>query len=77
MQYHELSTQKYVDEVQKQEVQQIRQHMAKRSFKSFMLLGFSLAVFLFAMYAVFNMPHWFPEIGFWLEQSGILTSAAS
>ena len=76
-QHHQLSTQKFVDEVQKGEVREIRKHMAKRSFKSFLLLGFSITVFLFTMYAVFHMPTWFPEINFWLEQTGILTSAAS
>ena len=76
-QYHQLNTQKYVDEVQKEEVREFHRHVAKRSFKSFLLLGFSVCVFLFSMYAVFQMPNWFPEVSHWLEQTGILTSAAS
>ena len=56
-QYHQLNTQKYVDEVQKEEVREFHRHVAKRSFKSFLLLGFSVCVFLFSMYAVFQMPN--------------------
>ena len=77
IQHHQLSTQKYVDEIQKDEVRQIRSQMSNRSFKSFLLLAFSISVFLFSMYAVFQMPNWFPEVNFWLEQTGILTSASS
>ena len=76
-QYQQLSTQKYVDEVQKKELRHVRKIMAQRSFKSFMWLAFSATVFLFSMYVVFHMPTWFPEINIWLEQTGILTSASS
>ena len=76
-QYHQLSTQTFVDEAQKAELRQLRKQMAKRNFKSFMLFGFSIAVFLLAMFAVFQMPNWFPGVSSWLEQTGVLTSASS
>ena len=76
-QYQQLSTQKYVDQVQQEEVRQNHRHNASRTIKSFLLLAFSVSVFLFSMYAVFQMPNWFPEVSSWLEQTGILTSASS
>ena len=75
--YHDLSTQKYVDEVQKEEIKQIRKDIAVQSNKSFLLLMFSIFVFLFAMFAVFQMPNWLPAANEMLENAGILTSAAS
>ena len=74
---HQLSTQKYVDEVQKEEIKQIRKDIAVQSNKSFLLLMFSIFVFLFAMFAVFQMPNWLPAANEMLENAGILTSAAS
>ncbi len=76
-QYQQLSTQKYVDVVQKQELKQLRRAMAARTIKSLMLFLFSIAVFLLAMYSVFQMPNWMPAVQTWLEQVGILTSQAS
>jgi len=75
--YHQLSTQKLVDKAQKAELRQLRRQMAKRNFKSYMLFAFSFYLFLFVMFAVFQMPNWFPEVSSWLEQTGVLTSAAS
>ena len=75
--HHNLSTQKYVDEVQKEEIKQIRKDIAVQSNKSFLLLMFSIFVFLFAMFAVFQMPNWLPAANEMLENAGILTSAAS
>ncbi len=75
--HHQLSTQKYVDEVQKEEIKQIRKDMAVQSSKSFLLLMFSIFVFLFAMFAVFQMPNWLPAANEMLENAGILTSAAT
>lgn len=75
--HHQLSTQKYVDEVQKEEIKQIRKDIAVQSSKSFLLLMFSIFVFLFAMFAVFQMPNWLPAANEMLENAGILTSAAS
>ena len=74
--YHDLSTQKYVDEVQKQELRQVRKAAAVQSRNSIMFLLFSVIVFLLAMYTVFQMPNWMPAINTWLEQVGILTSSA-
>ncbi len=74
--YHDLSTQKYVDEVQKEELRQVRKAVATQSRSSLMFLLFSLIVFLLAMYTVFQMPNWMPAINTWLEQAGILTSSA-
>lgn len=75
--YHQLSTQKYVEEVQQEELQEVRKAMATRSRNSMMLFLFSLIVFLLAMYIVFQMPNWMPAINTWLEQAGILTSQSS
>ena len=75
--HHQLSTQKYVDEVQEKEIKQIRKDIAVQSSKSFLLLMFSIFVFLFAMFAVFQMPNWLPAANEMLENAGILTSAAS
>lgn len=75
--HHNLSTQKYVDEVQKEEIKQIRKDIAVQSSKSFLLLMFSIFVFLFAMFAVFQMPNWLPAANEMLENAGILTSAAT
>lgn len=75
--HHQLSTQKYVDEVQEKEIKQIRKDIAVQSNKSFLLLMFSIFVFLFAMFAVFQMPNWLPAANEMLENAGILTSAAS
>ena len=75
--HHQLSTQKYVDEVQKEEIKQIRKDIAVQSSKSFLLLMFSIFVFLFAMFAVFQMPNWLPAANEMLENAGILTSAAT
>ena len=75
--HHNLSTQKYVDEVQKEEIIQIRKDIAVQSSKSFLLLMFSIFVFLFAMFAVFQMPNWLPAANEMLENAGILTSAAT
>ena len=75
--HHQLSTQKYVDDVQKEEIKQIRKDIAVQSNKSFLLLMFSIFVFLFAMFAVFQMPNWLPAANEMLENAGILTSAAS
>ena len=75
--HHQLSTQKYVDEVQKEEIKQIRKDIAVQSNKSFLLLMFSIFVFLFAMFAVFQMPNWLPAANEMLENAGILTSAAT
>ena len=72
--HHQLSTQKYVDEVQKEEIKQIRKDIAVQSNKSFLLLMFSIFVFLFA---VFQMPNWLPAANEMLENAGILTSAAT
>jgi len=47
--HHQLSTQKYVDEVQKEEIKQIRKDIAVQSSKSFLLLMFSIFVFLFRL----------------------------
>lgn len=75
--YHNLSTQKYVDEAQKEELHQVRQTIAVQSRNSMMLFLFSVVVFLLAMYTVFQMPNWMPAISAWLEQIGILTSNAA
>ena len=75
--YHNLSTQKYVDEAQKEELHQVRQTIAVQSRNSTMLFLFSVVVFLLAMYTVFQMPNWMPAINAWLEQIGILTSNAA
>ena len=75
--HHQLSTQKYVDEVQKEEIKQIRRDIAVQTSKSFLLLMFSIFVFLFAMFAVFQMPNWLPAANEMLENAGILTSAAT
>ena len=74
---HQLSTQKYVDEVQEKEIKQIRRDIAVQTSKSFLLLMFSIFVFLFAMFAVFQMPNWLPAANEMLENAGILTSAAT
>ena len=60
--YHNLSTQKYVDEAQKEELRQVRQTIAVQSRNSMMLFLFSVVVFLLAMYTVFQMPNWMPAI---------------
>jgi len=75
--YHDLSTQKYVDEAQKKELNQVRKAMATQSRDSMLLFLFSVIVFLLAMYTVFQMPNWMPAINTWLEQAGVLTSSAS
>jgi len=72
--HHQLSTQKFVDEAQKEEIKQIRRDIAAQANRSFLLLMFSVIVFLFSMYAVFQMPNWLPAISETLEQAGILTS---
>ena len=74
--YHELSTQKLVDEVQKKEFHQLRKQMAKESRKSLMLFAFAFLVFLLAMFTVFQMPNWMPAVQSWLDQAGILTSTS-
>lgn len=60
--HHNLSTQKYVDEAQKEELHQVRQTIAVQSRNSMMLFLFSVVVFLLAMYTVFQMPNWMPAI---------------
>ena len=60
--YHNLSTEKYVDEAQKEELHQVRQTIAVQSRNSMMLFLFSVVVFLLAMYTVFQMPNWMPAI---------------
>ena len=74
--HHDLSTQKYVDEVQKEELRQVCKAVATQSRNSIMFFLFSVIVFLLAMYTVFQMPNWMPAINTWLEQAGILTSSA-
>ena len=74
--HHDLSTQKYVDEVQKEELRQVRKAVATQSRNSIMFFLLSVIVFLLAMYTVFQMPNWMPAINTWLEQAGILTSNA-
>ena len=74
--HHNLSTQKYVNESQKEELRQVRKALAVQSRNSMMLFLFSVIVFLLAMYTVFQMPNWMPAINAWLEQAGILTSTA-
>jgi hypothetical protein len=71
--YHQLSTEKYVQEAQAKEVKQIRTAMAKQSERSLMLFCFALVTFLLAMLAVFQMPTWMPAISDWLQEIGVLS----
>ena len=74
--YHKLATQKYVDEVQNEELRQARKARAIQTRNSMLFLLFSVTVCLLSMYTVFQMPSWMPAISSWLEQAGILTSNA-
>ena len=72
--YHQLSTEKYVKEVQRQELAAIRAQQNKAATAALIQFSIALCVFAAAMYAVVQMPNWMPAINTWLEQAGILKS---
>ena len=72
--YHQLSTEKYVKEVQQQELAAIRVQQNKAATAALIQFSFALVIFAIAMYVVIQMPNWMPAIGTWLEQAGVLKS---
>ena len=70
--YHQLSTQKYVDETMKQENEQL--YLQKRREAIFMVAQFlfSVVVLIVTMIAVYTMPAWLPSVNALLENIGIL-----
>ena len=70
--YHELSTQKYVDEAMQQEQQSADRQKRRESMLLLAQFIFSVMVLVITMVVVYTLPYWMPSMNVLLEKAGML-----
>ena len=72
--FHQLSTQKYVDEAMQQEQESVDRQKSRESLLLLAQFVFSVLVLVITMIGVYTLPYWMPSMNVLLEQAGILNS---
>lgn len=70
--FHQLSTQQYVEQAAEIEAKMLRDIERRESIKLMAQFGFAVVVLGLSMFAVYTMPNWLPQVNAWLDQAGIL-----